>query len=590
MGRSVGLEIHTRGVRAIELVGSGKKIRVRRYVEKRVAPRGGLPDPEELREALEEIFKAGRFPKNSVVGCVESRDTVTREIPVPFKSDDQIKKVIKYEVEHHLHDCDADDVIVQYIKVGDAGDGTNLLVFASKKNDISRGIEAARTAGVELLAMDLDALAVVHAVEYAGLFEESPNSIVIRIGHRSTEILFVRDGMLRAVRSVRMGMDSIAHGLARDMDIEFSEADAKLSDISHGKSTGDLIIPSDGGLDIKADTEKSHAELEQDLFRQKRDEFVARLKREFVRSSAALGGGGAERIFVTGPGLRVPDLLDLLAARMGKPLEVFHPKEHFEGNTGSNGKDDDDSVADFDACSAVALGLALKGLGQDPLGVDFRQEELKVANKFELLKNALAVAVTLVFLALMGASFFFVYKKTTLRRDVYAHIQTDAYKEFNMVCDAYSKLGDALVPERMKVKAKDIEDQIPRYETLERYNRQLRRMRKQLESKVGGEGLDPIISSLTRWNAVMGAVSKLHKEIEYIDFDGLEITQKTARITIVVKDASSAKAVEKAISALPAMKGLEPEGGWQWRPMQDSQYGKVTISWRLQKSRKGRRS
>ena len=41
MGRSVGLEIHTRGVRAVELVGSGKKVRVQRYIERPVTPRGG---------------------------------------------------------------------------------------------------------------------------------------------------------------------------------------------------------------------------------------------------------------------------------------------------------------------------------------------------------------------------------------------------------------------------------------------------------------------------------------------------------------------------------------------------------------------
>jgi len=586
MARSVGLEIHTRGVRAVELVGSGKKIRVQRYVERPVTPRGGMPDPEELQEALSEIFRGGRFAKNAVVGCIEARDTVTREIPVPFKADDQIRKVIKYEVEHHLHDCDADDVIVQYVKVGESGDGANLLVFAAKKVDISRGIEACRGAGVEMLAIDLDALGALHAVEFAGLLEDAPNSVLINIGHRSTEILFLREGKLRAVRSVRMGVDSIAQGLARDMDIEFAEADAKITDISHGSVEGDLFIPVDGGLDIKADTEKSHAELEQDLFRQKRDEFVARLKREYVRSSAALGAAGeVDQILVTGPGLRIPDLLDLLSARIGKPLEAFRPSEHFEGKINGNGKDGEQEQ-DFEACSAVVLGLALKGLGHDSLGLDFRREDLKVANRFELLKNSLAVAVTLVFLMLMGASFLFVYEKSTLRRDVFSRIQTDAYQEMDTVCQAYAKLGDAIVPERYKVKARDIEKEPPPHQTLKRYSKALRRMEKRLAKKVGGEGLEPIHSALARWNAIMGAVSKLHKDIGYIDFDGLEIKQKSARVTIVVGSSSAARQVEKAISELEEMEGMTPEAGWQWRPMQDSEYGKVSMSWRNKDKRR----
>ena len=585
MGRSVGLEIHTRGVRAVELVGSGKKVRVQRYVERPVTPRGGMPDPEELQDALAEIFKGGRFAKNAVVGCIEARDTVTRDIPVPFKSDDQIRKVIKYEVEHHLHDCDADDVIVQYVKVGESGDGANLLAFAAKKTDISRTIDACRGAGVEMLAIDLDALGALHAIEFAGLLEDAPRSVLINIGHRSTEILFLHEGGLRAVRSIRMGVDSIAQGLARDMDIDIAEADAKLAGMSDESGSGDLFIPVDGGLDIKADTEKSHAELEHDLFRQKRDEFVARLKREYVRSSAAIGSGGeVDQILVTGPGLRVPDLLDLLSSRIGKPLEAFRPSEYYKGKIDGNG----DQQQDFEACSAIALGLALKGLGHDSLGLDFRQEDLKVANRFELLKNALAVCVTLVFLVLMAASFLFVYQKSTLRRDVFSRIQTDAYQEMETVTTAYGKLGDSIVPARYKVTARELEEDGPPYETLKRYNTALIRMEGRLGKQVGGEGLDPIKSSLTRWNAVMGAIGKLHKDIGYIDFDSLEIKQKSARITIVVRDASAAQAVEKAISALPEMKGMIPEGGWQWRPLQESDYGKVNMSWRMEKGRRGR--
>jgi len=188
----------------------------------------------------------------------------------------------------------------------------------------------------------------------------------------------------------------------------------------------------------------------------------------------------------------------------------------------------------------------------------------------------------------MAASFLFVYEKSTLRREIYSRIQTDAYQEMDTVCQAYGKLGDAIVPERYKVKARDIEEKQPAHETLKRYNIALRSMEKRLSKKVGGEGLDPIDSALGRWNAVMGAISKLHKKIAYIDFDGLEIKQKSARISIVVRDASAAQAVEKAISALPEMEGLDPEGGWQWRPLQDSDYGKVTMSWRKAKGRRGR--
>ena len=128
MGKSVGLEIHARGVRAVEVTGTGKKMRVQRYIDTMLVSRGGYPDPEELQDALNAIFKGAKFSTNHVVISLPADEAVVREIPVPFKSDDQIRKVIKYEAEHHLHDCDADDVIVQYTRIGESGDGVNRLL------------------------------------------------------------------------------------------------------------------------------------------------------------------------------------------------------------------------------------------------------------------------------------------------------------------------------------------------------------------------------------------------------------------------------------------------------------------------------
>ena len=91
MSKSVGLDIHARGVRVVEVQGRGRKVKVTRYVEKDVTPRGGALDPEELRDTLAEIFKSG-FSKHHVVAGVDTSDTVVREIPVPFQSDDQMGK------------------------------------------------------------------------------------------------------------------------------------------------------------------------------------------------------------------------------------------------------------------------------------------------------------------------------------------------------------------------------------------------------------------------------------------------------------------------------------------------------------------
>jgi type IV pilus assembly protein PilM len=581
MGKSVGLDIHPRGVRAVELTGGRKSFRINRYMERSLTPRGGAPDPEELREALLEIFKGGKFSKHCVVTAVEAHDTVVREIPVPFKADDQIRKVVKYEAEHHLHDCDADDVIVQYTRVSESGDGTNLLVFAARKEAISRRIEYARSAGVEPLAMDLDALAAYYAVQAAGLFEDAPPCVLLEIGHRSTGMIFVVDGEVRALRSVRMGVDSIAQGLARDMDIDIGEADHKLTELS-AEEDGDLLLPIDR-LDDRKETEKSHSQLERDLFHHKRDEFVARLKREFIRSSAALRGAGRpERILVTGAGLQVPGLLELLGQRLGTAIDSFRPSEHFPCKVDAEAKEE------FDAGAAVALGLALKGIGKVPVEIDFRQEELQVANKFELLKNSLAITVTLVFIGLLAFSFYCVIKKRELQDERFEPMLTNAFQSFSEVAAQYNQLGDRLIEARYQVDVGRIEQAGERPLAVRRFINELRRMKKRLHRVVGDDqGLPPLKSALQTWNEIFGIVNKNHEQIGYIDFESIFITQERVRFNVVLPSIAEAENYleEPLKKVLPDM---ELDGGLGSEPAKNTDYQRVLFNFRKKRERRGR--
>jgi len=574
MPKSVGLEIHARGVRAAEVVGRGRKFRVTRYVDRPVTPRGGAPDPDELQDALAELFK-GKFSRNHVIAGLDASEAVVREIPVPFTSEDQIRKVVKYEAEHHLHDCDADDVVVQYIKTGPAGEGTRLLVMATRKDDIARRIEYCRGADVEPLAMDLDALAFHNAADAAGLLEETSDCLLLHVGQRTTGMVFIGEGRVRSMRSVRMGVDTIAQGLARDMDIDSLEAGDKLAEIAHQhEEEGDLLIPA-GDTGERADTEKSHAELERDLFHQKRDEFLSRLKREYVRSSAALRGHAPERILVAGDGILVPGLVELLAERLGVEVEAFEPSEEFSCKFGKLPKHE------FDAGAPVAIGLALKGIGQDPLGLDFRREELQVANKFTLLQNTLAVTVTLLFLGLLAFSFSSVVQKNQLVKKRFEPMLEEAFQSFAEVAGKYNRLPENLVPVRQRVRPADVELAGDRHLAINRFVSKLRRMKSLMSRRIGNqEGIQPISSVLKTLNEIMGVIVANHEELGYIDIDRIKLSQNTVSIGVAIRDEAAGELLAGALADIDSLAtGWEPET-MSFRPLSDTGYKKTTIAFR----------
>src|SRR5204863_3980743 len=99
-----------------------------RYVEKEYdyGDAGALTAAAVLT-ALRQALHEARAPRNSVCLALPAEFCTLREITVPFTEDDQIKKVVKFELEPHLHSASIDEVVMDYVKTGAAKGGTRLL-------------------------------------------------------------------------------------------------------------------------------------------------------------------------------------------------------------------------------------------------------------------------------------------------------------------------------------------------------------------------------------------------------------------------------------------------------------------------------
>ena len=52
---------------------------------------------------------------------VQASRAVIREITLPFTDLEQIKKVVKFEAESHLHEIPIEDVVVAFHKISESG-------------------------------------------------------------------------------------------------------------------------------------------------------------------------------------------------------------------------------------------------------------------------------------------------------------------------------------------------------------------------------------------------------------------------------------------------------------------------------------
>src|SRR5688572_1149315 len=115
MATFVGVDLGTNQVRVLEAEGNAKKLRLKRFVSRELYKLGESPNTalldKELSKSIDAAFSDKKISREPSALSWDSDLTIFRELELPFTGTDQIRKVVKYEAEAHLHNCDIDDVV-----------------------------------------------------------------------------------------------------------------------------------------------------------------------------------------------------------------------------------------------------------------------------------------------------------------------------------------------------------------------------------------------------------------------------------------------------------------------------------------------
>jgi type IV pilus assembly protein PilM len=538
MARAVGLDIGSRTIKVVELSGSPKAFKVSRVITRPIPepdpnpPEGELPqDADELiSDEIREIFQTLKLPKDDVCVAFDSGVTIFREIVVPFLEDDQIRKVVKFEAEHHLHSQTIEDVIVNWVKTGESRDGSRLTIFASPKSALARLLGIVRGAGIEPSAVDLDATALFTAYECAGVLAENPNSILVDVGARSSTLILLVDGRPVVLRSFLLGVDQVGAQVGRELGMSASEG-MQRARLTTGPHPDDLLVAASTLDPVREEAEKSLGQIEEDTAADMRSTFVRKLHREAMRSLASLQEDAApERILLSGGGSLLPGLSEALSEQFQLPVERIDMSRFVEWK-------DQGADPDFtQASTAPAVGCGLRILGQNPLDVELLKEEFAPTNRFDVIKGALATFVTLLFVLLLGLAFVASEKNRAEQR------------RFSYVAGrAASLLRIADIRYRTKVlnqteqEATDKVDQWLKTRPndpgkIKAYYKLLEKRFKRLESELGLGDIPKVRSALRVWLELYRALSKLPRPQYggWLRILKLDISERSATVRIEV--------------------------------------------------------
>jgi len=366
-------------VRLMEFDGAGKKLRVLGVID--VPLDGAIAEGEEAAEAgdaqasaIRKALRSAGFTSDPCAMAFDASNAMFREFDLPFTSDDQINKVVKFESESHVPG-DIDDYVLQHQVLRKTRDKSHILVIAVKKDELLDRLDILEESGLDPMLVDIDDLALHNALVATGVAAEHPRIAVVNAQEHSTSLLFIQQGKLVAVRSIRIGTRGAgSHGAGAETGAAADEAGAE------------------GGTaeEVALDTARTH-------------EYLTRLTREIRRTTSTLPDAlPVDELYVTGPGGAVPGFGAAMSEVLGrepKPLDLLDRVTHDLS---------DEEARHWGPQLGVALGMAFKLNGQDVSGTDFRRDEAAYTHKFDQVKTPLIVLSFLVFLvvAFLGLDAF----------------------------------------------------------------------------------------------------------------------------------------------------------------------------------------
>ena len=172
-----------------------------------------------LEEALKKLGENKMFTEASCCLTLPPADVMFRQVNLPFRDDNRIRKTLAFELEPLLP-VSIDDVVTDYVMVPRNG----LLVAAMTKSNIAGWIEKveASLGKVSVIDVSIAALAAqIPADQCLG------GGIVLDIGARSTAVAFYEEGALVQIRSLAFGGVPITEALAQDLSVSTTQAEQK---------------------------------------------------------------------------------------------------------------------------------------------------------------------------------------------------------------------------------------------------------------------------------------------------------------------------------------------------------------------------
>ena len=343
----VGLDIGSSSVKAIELKPAGKSYRVSAIGVESVPPDsivdGAIIDGGAVADAVRRIFANKRFKAKEVVASLSGNSVIVKKITLPTMTEAELADSIYWEAEQYIP-FDIQDVNLDY-EILDAGNGhgsqgsMEVLLVAAKKDKIGDYTNVISQAGKTPVVVDVDVFALQNAFEVNYGLEPTGVVALVNAGASAININILAGTQSVFTRDVSMGGNAFTEAVQKELNLPFESAEQLKKGYDVDGATYD---------DARA------------VLRAMTDNVLLEVEKTFDFFKATASNDRIDRIMLCGGASRVEGFAEALRERFNTEVELFDP---FRQVTVDPKKLGIDSLDDFAPVAAVAMGLALRKVG-----------------------------------------------------------------------------------------------------------------------------------------------------------------------------------------------------------------------------------
>lgn len=288
--------------------------------------KGRITDMETLKNSIGTTLDSLKIRTKTALCVVESSEIITREVLLPAAEEEQIEKMLAFEIQQYMP-IELDDYMVQSKVLEEVVEGgvakSRVLVTAVPK-DLSRTYyDLIKSLSLQPTVFDIESNALDKLIASNFLINgddsiKEHSVAVLDIGYSHLNVIVFEKGHYKFNRFINQGSQSIDQNLVSFMDVSFDDAEKLKSDIAHLNKEFELP---DELLDPSEPQAQKMRVL--NIVRNTVDSWVDDIDRIFKYYTTRGMGNSIEQIYLYGGSSRLKGLDEYLQDAFGIPTSCI---------------------------------------------------------------------------------------------------------------------------------------------------------------------------------------------------------------------------------------------------------------------------